>query len=758
METFERKPEPAPPSHAAAPGVSKIMAGGDLTQNISHTNTTTVLNQDETKKVQTCAVSGRQAEITKGHVCPSCGLWVHGDCFDHDTKLCTTCNSHKAKGAQQTFKDKVSEFLSDDQISQDEIQFLREFGGRLNIHVAEQDNIIAAIKKERVQDSTVPLSRIEKVRFDKAAKVLLDYNYEDTARLGKAAAMANLESIYDRHPNNMEVAGTLLLAYMIAPMAGGDGLRQVEGRWADKVLQLLKTSPAFSHDTEAKFLYTCMSAGGLLLADRMAKQLQQHALSMLSQEQLSAAPEFQPIQTMLLSADEYRQMDQLSIDACSELEKAFPESDEWLCVELMLMFEEYFANGHDPAIKSEILQIIPETAGEIPGDIGAVLQIVRSKLSQDDTFALLEKDKREGLSGFGQMIYYSLFCSFMDLAEDLQVKMGEVGSPPSGKQQEAVEEQTEEEQTEENEIVLNLAVAQEYLENPDKYDLSRVTAITDEAAEALSIARGEIDLSGLTAISDVAARALANMHEYSDLYLDGLTTLSVAAAQALAGHKGNILSLKGLVELSDDAARSLASNQKEPGYLVLNDYMEHHVQSVANAPPAAGPPPLPAGAVGPPPPPAASYAGGGEAALEECQQRFQEAVNDAANVDRIFFTGSIPQKKLGGAIKGYLPVSQAEEVLFLYDDTVFGGAKEGLCLTRDSIHFKGLGEAAKSLHLSKISNLKVRLGTATKMARLIFNLHDGSVAEYRFTSNEERGDALERLLQIALDTFNIANA
>ncbi|MDB4333254.1 hypothetical protein N9986_02145 [Akkermansiaceae bacterium] len=421
------------------------MAGGDLTHNVTHTNTntTTVYNQDETKQVQTCAVSGRQAEIIKGNRCPSCGLWVHGDYFDHDTKLCTTCNSKKAKGAQQTFRDKVVEFLSDDQISKDEIQFLRDFGGRLNLSVAEQDNMIATVKKERVQNSSLPLSRIEKVRFDNAIKILLDENYEDVSRVGKLAAMRNLEALCERHPNNMEVAGSLVLAYMIAPMTGGEDLKQAEGRWAEKVQQRVRISPAFAHDTEGKFFYTCMAAGGLLLVDRVARHVRQHALAKMSQEQWEAFPEGQLIEAMTLHVDDYRIMDELHIEACSELEKAFPESDEWMCVELMLMFEEYFTNGHDPAIKSEILQVLPDTSGEITGDIGAVLQIVREKLLQDESFALLEKEKREGLSGYGQMIYYSLCCSFKDLAEDIQAQMGQADSHASGELRGAAEEKAE---------------------------------------------------------------------------------------------------------------------------------------------------------------------------------------------------------------------------------------------------------------------------------------------------------------------------
>ena len=306
----ERRPVESPPSQAVGPAPQKIMAGGDLTHNVTHTNTntTTVYNQDETKQVQTCAVSGRQAEVIKGHVCPSCGLWVHGDYFDRDTRLCSTCNSQKAKGSQQTFRDKVVEFLSDNQISKDEHEFLRDFGGSINLSVAEQDNIIATVKKERVQDSSVRLSRIERVKFDNAIKILLDDNHEDVARVGKTAARGNLESIYGRHPNNMDVAGSLLLAYTIAPWHCSSQ-SQSEDRWAEKVNKLIKISPAFAHDTENKYFYTCIAAGGLLLVDRIAKHCRQYFLEKFPEDEKKLAQLGATIDPMMLNADEYRLMD-----------------------------------------------------------------------------------------------------------------------------------------------------------------------------------------------------------------------------------------------------------------------------------------------------------------------------------------------------------------------------------------------------------------------------------------------------------------
>ena len=87
---------------AGSGGSSRSIIAGD--QNIS---TTVVHNQDQTKQVRQCAVSGRQAELTSGHVCPSCDLWVHADYFDRNLMQCDRCRKGKAQRASEQFGAKV---------------------------------------------------------------------------------------------------------------------------------------------------------------------------------------------------------------------------------------------------------------------------------------------------------------------------------------------------------------------------------------------------------------------------------------------------------------------------------------------------------------------------------------------------------------------------------------------------------------------------------------------------------------------------
>ena len=109
----------------------------------NQTFTTTVVNQDETKAVRTCSVSGRQAEVTKGNVCPACGLWVHSDYFNTTLLKCSKCQDASVKHASGEFAAKVQFFLADGKISPEELDELRKLGSRLGLSLAVQDSLIS---------------------------------------------------------------------------------------------------------------------------------------------------------------------------------------------------------------------------------------------------------------------------------------------------------------------------------------------------------------------------------------------------------------------------------------------------------------------------------------------------------------------------------------------------------------------------------------------------------------------------------------
>ena len=74
--------------------------------------------------------------------------------------------------------------------------------------------------------------------------------------------------------------------------------------------------------------------------------------------------------------------------------------------------------------------------------------------------------------------------------------------------------------------------------------------------------------------------------------------------------------------------------------------------------------------------------------------------------DKVYARPNIPRKKLEGAIGSYAPAVSPGQVLVLLDDTVFGGAKEGLLVTGDAIYCKKLFEAPQQMSFWDIRSLE----------------------------------------------------
>lgn len=71
----------------------------------------------------------------------------------------------------------------------------------------------------------------------------------------------------------------------------------------------------------------------------------------------------------------------------------------------------------------------------------------------------------------------------------------------------------------------------------------------------------------------------------------------------------------------------------------------------------------------------------------------------------IFVHPHIPMKKLVGAIDSYAPSVSPNDIVVLVDDTVFGGAREGMVVTKDGLYSKQKFESAKSIRWSDIRDI-----------------------------------------------------
>jgi hypothetical protein len=71
--------------------------------------------------------------------------------------------------------------------------------------------------------------------------------------------------------------------------------------------------------------------------------------------------------------------------------------------------------------------------------------------------------------------------------------------------------------------------------------------------------------------------------------------------------------------------------------------------------------------------------------------------------EHVFLAGSIPDIKLNNALRAYAPGVDPAEVLLLYDNTVFGSAKDGLLITLEAVYWHNMWE---NIGLARFSDIK----------------------------------------------------
>ncbi|WP_198080467.1 J domain-containing protein [Acinetobacter calcoaceticus] len=106
------------------------------------------------------------------------------------------------------------------------------------------------------------------------------------------------------------------------------------------------------------------------------------------------------------------------------------------------------------------------------------------------------------------------------------------------------------------------------------------------------------------------------------------------------------------------------------------------------------------------------------------QERIQQSqwVPLLRGSDNIYFSPVIPNKKLQGAMC-YLPQGVSpNDVLMLIDDTVFGSAKAGMCLTAKGLFYKESFEDEQAYLFEHIQRIEADIGILT--SSILINGHD----------------------------------
>jgi len=130
----------------------------------------------------------------------------------------------------------------------------------------------------------------------------------------------------------------------------------------------------------------------------------------------------------------------------------------------------------------------------------------------------------------------------------------------------------------------------------------------------------------------------------------------------------------------------------------------------------------------------------------EITVKFIEDVIGRFSCDDFYLGEEAPAKKINGAIESYAPQITPKMVLLLYDDTVFGSAKEGFLLTPSNIHWRNTGEGPKAMKFTSIEEMTVKESCSIfKLAELQLN---GETVDVNGSSVKERNQIAQHLLKI----------
>ena len=134
-------------------------------------------------------------------------------------------------------------------------------------------------------------------------------------------------------------------------------------------------------------------------------------------------------------------------------------------------------------------------------------------------------------------------------------------------------------------------------------------------------------------------------------------------------------------------------------------------------------------------------------------------------MDKIHFAPSIPSKKLSGALAAYGAGIKPSDVVALVDDTVFGGAKEGILLTNKEIRFKEIFTApevravkhveylmidGRSIYANGVKVMRINVPDKDEVESLL-----GAVNEFVGKRNEEKKTA-QNTVSLDVDSGDIA--
>lgn len=510
----ESTPPPLTAVESAIPilqnAAQRNIVGGN--QSISYEQSSHVYYQDESKSVRTCAISGRQAPVVAGNVCPVCERWVHSDFFDPQQRKCCDCEQKHSAKSRAKFGELLNQHLNDGLITETEFAELRELGNSLGIPVAEQNSLISAARKSKTLEGK-PLSLLESTKLSVVLNKLAQVEILDCESANQI--LADLRVLTKSHPEDEKITSLFLLAT-------AQFLSKTNLDILDKAKEIIQTSPAFIGDTARKYFIFSLFARILIVRrsstrEAMAK-LRPDVLKLLENTDNDQRTRVRSQIESLCPFEADEELDHIFAESVAALEQHFPLSTECLAVRTMILLDHGWQSDSPINTVQEVRSLAQHSSLDAErSDLDFCLERLFSWLGQIDSIKQpqsLHAPQRPMVQ-----IYYNACYGInrFSILENVHQRLRFLLDTPSGG-------------------VLNEEIAKQFLDY-GLIDTSKFSHITDEAAAMLGAA-------------------------HMPLNLDGLTSLSIASAMALRAVCGR-LSLNGLRVISDEVAFGISQVEAE---------------------------------------------------------------------------------------------------------------------------------------------------------------------------------------------------
>ena len=109
-----------------------------------------------------------------------------------------------------------------------------------------------------------------------------------------------------------------------------------------------------------------------------------------------------------------------------------------------------------------------------------------------------------------------------------------------------------------------------------------------------------------------------------------------------------------------------------------------------------------------------------------------------------YFIPAIPIKKLEKVVQSYLPKNLQNNILFIYDDTLWGSAKNGFCLTTKFVIWNNFTDEPRKISISSIRSITLHEEDIKKSIKI-----NNKKNLINITGNNESIDSLINLLKTA---------